>query len=111
MFVTKTRKPVSTGNVNNQAGTVVSELDDLIEQLKQKRDELRLQANLASKEIQDEWQELDDKMEDFLAKAKLGETGEGIGSALGQLGHELKQGIAKKMGPTRPISLSAMQAN
>jgi adenylosuccinate synthase len=76
----------------NQAEGIVSDLDDLIEDLKQKRDELRVQANLASREIQDEWQELDDKMEDFLAKAKLGETGEGIGSALGQLGHELKQG-------------------
>ena len=27
-----------------------------------------------------------------ISKAKLGETGEGMGSALGQLGHELKQG-------------------
>ena len=76
----------------NQAGTIVSDLGDLIKQLKQKRDELGVQANLASRQIMDEWRELDDKMEDFLAKAKLGETGEGMGSALGQLGHELKQG-------------------
>ncbi len=76
----------------NQAGTIASDLDDLVKQLKQKRDELGVQANLASRQIMDEWRELDDKMEDFLAKAKLGETGEGMGSALGQLGHELRQG-------------------
>ena len=76
----------------NQAGTIASDLDDLVKQLKQKRDELGVQANLASRQIMDEWRELDDKMEDFLAKAKLGETGEGMGSALGQLGYELRQG-------------------
>jgi len=70
----------------------MSEIDDLIEQLKQKRDELRLQMHLASKEAQDEWEELEDKMSQFTASAKLGETGEGISSALGQLGTELKQG-------------------
>lgn len=70
----------------------MSELDDLFGQLRQLRDELRVQVNLASREIQDEWQELESKMEDFTTKAKLGETGEGVGKALGQLGHELKQG-------------------
>jgi uncharacterized protein YukE len=70
----------------------VSDLDDLMEQLKQKRDELRVQIHLASKEAQDEWEELEGKMNHFTATAKLGETGEGVGNALGQLGHELKQG-------------------
>ena len=70
----------------------MSDLDDLVAQLKQKRDELRVQANLASREIQDEWQELEEKTEHFFAKAKLGDTGEGVGKALGQLGHELKAG-------------------
>lgn len=70
----------------------MSDLDDLIAQLKQKRDELRVQMHLASKEVQDEWEELEGKMNHFTATAKLGETGEGVGSALGQLGSELKQG-------------------
>jgi len=73
----------------------VSELDDLIEQLKQKRDELRVQVHLASKEVQDEWEELEGKMERFSAKARIGETGEGIGDAIGQLGHELKSGYER----------------
>lgn len=73
----------------------MSELDDIIADLKQKRDELRLQMHLASKEAQDEWQELEEKLEDFTAKAKLDETGEGVGRALGQLGNELKLGYER----------------
>ena len=71
---------------------IVTDLDDLWEDLKQKRDELRVQIHLGSKEVQDEWEELEGKMNDFSATAELGKTGEGVGDALGQLGHELKQG-------------------
>ena len=70
----------------------MSDLDDLVEDLKQKRDELRLQMHLASKEAKDEWDELEAKMEDFTEKAKVSETSAGVGKALGQLGHELKLG-------------------
>jgi vacuolar-type H+-ATPase subunit D/Vma8 len=70
----------------------MSDLEDLLEQLKQKRDELKLQIHLGSKEVQDEWEQLESKMSDFAATAKLGETGEGVGRALGQVGLELKQG-------------------
>jgi len=80
----------------------MSDFDELIEELKQKRDELRVQMHLASKEIQDEWEDLEDKMEDFSGKArqfsedaKLRETGAGIGDALGQLGGELKRGYQR----------------
>ena len=77
----------------------MAEIDEIIEELKQKRDEIRVQINLASKEVKDEWEELEEKMEDFSGKAKqfaanaeLKKTGAGIGDALGQLGGELKQG-------------------
>ncbi len=80
----------------------MTDFDDIVEELKQKRDELRVQINLASKEIKDEWNELEEKMEDFSGKAKqfsndakLKETGEGIGDALGQLGGELKRGYER----------------
>ena len=36
----------------------MADIDDLIEELKQKRDELRVQIHLASKEVQEEWDEL-----------------------------------------------------
>ena len=80
----------------------MTDFDDVIEELKQKRDELRVKMNLASKEIKDEWNELEEKMEDFSGKAKqfsndakLKETGAGIGDVLGQLGGELKRGYER----------------
>ena len=73
----------------------MSEFDELVSELKQKRDELRVRIHLASKEAQEEWQELEQKMDDFVSKADLGRTGEGIGDALGQLGQELKLGYKR----------------
>ena len=80
----------------------MADFDDIIEELKQKRDELRVQVHLASKEIKDDWDELETKMEKFSRKArqfsddaKLKETGAGIGDALAQLGSELKRGYQR----------------
>ncbi len=73
----------------------MSDIDDIVEQLKQTRDELRVQMHLATRELQDEWHELEEKAEDFVSKAKLGESGEGIADAMGQLGNELKQGYER----------------
>ncbi|MCP4301457.1 MAG: hypothetical protein GY783_12790 [Gammaproteobacteria bacterium] len=73
----------------------MSELDDILAEMKQKSDELRLQMHLASKEAKDEWEELEEKLQEFTANAKLDETGEGIGKALGQLGNELKLGYER----------------
>lgn len=73
----------------------MSDFDELIEDLKQKRDEMRVQMNLASKELQDEWEELEGKTRDFLARAELSKTGEGVGDALGDLGQELKKGYQR----------------
>lgn len=80
----------------------MSEFDELVQDLRQKRDELRVKMNLASKEIRDEWEELEEKMEEFSTKARqmadevgLKETGTGVGKALGQLGHEIKLGYER----------------
>jgi len=80
----------------------MADIDDIIEELKQKRDAARVQIHLASKEIKEEWEELEEKMEDFSGKAKqfaddaeLKKTGEGIGDALSQLGGELKRGYER----------------
>jgi predicted nucleic acid-binding Zn-ribbon protein len=73
----------------------MSDIDDLIEELKQKRDELRVQMNLASKEVKDEWAELEGKMNEFVARAQIKESRDGIGDALGQVGNELKSGYER----------------
>lgn len=70
----------------------MADVDDMLAELKQKRDELRVRIHLASKDAQDEWKELEGKMEEFAAKARLKQTGKGVGDALGQLGNELRQG-------------------
>lgn len=73
----------------------MDDFDDLMDELKQKRDELRVQMNLASRELKEEWEELEEKMEDFSRRARLRETGAGVGDALGQLGSEIKQGYKR----------------
>ena len=73
----------------------MGEFDDLVADLKQKRDELRLQIHLASKEAQEEWEELEEKMQEFSSRAELGKTSEGLGGALGKLGEELKLGYKR----------------
>ena len=73
----------------------MSDFDDLIDDLRQKRDELRVQIHLASREIKDEWEELEEKSRQFLSNAEIARTGEGVGDALGELGEELKKGYQR----------------
>lgn len=80
----------------------MTDIDDLIEELKQKRDQLRVQIHLASKEVQDEWEDLEKKMDEFAGDAKkfaddakLKETGSELGDALKNVGHELKKGYER----------------
>jgi hypothetical protein len=45
--------------------------------------------------LQDEWQELEQKMEDFSRRARLKESGTAVSKALGALGTELKSGYKR----------------
>ncbi len=75
------------------------DLDELITDLKQKRDELRVQMNLGSRELRDEveeeWDELQQKLKNFSAKAELAETREEISEELGELADDLKRGFER----------------
>lgn len=73
----------------------MSEYDDALEKLKQKRDELRVQMHLASKEAKVEWEDLETKMKKFSEKAELHRSGEAVGDAMTRLGHELKEGYER----------------
>jgi len=70
----------------------MSDYDEALEKLKQKRDELKLQMHLASKEAKVEWEDLEVKMKRFSEKAELHRSGEAVGDAMTTLGHELKEG-------------------
>ena len=69
----------------------MSHIESLIEELKQARDELRLQIHLGSRELQDEWAKLEPKWNEFLKEADLEESAERLGAATRTLGEELKQ--------------------
>ena len=71
------------------------DFDEILDDLKQRRDELRVRIHLASRELQDEWEELETKMNDFSRRAGLRETGDGVSKALGSLGNELKAGYQR----------------
>jgi vacuolar-type H+-ATPase subunit D/Vma8 len=75
--------------------TSMADFDKMLKDLKEKRDELRVRIHLASRELQDEWQELEQKMEDFSRRARLKESGAAVSKALGALGTELKSGYQR----------------
>ncbi|WP_421982176.1 hypothetical protein [Roseibium sp.] len=73
----------------------MADINALINELKQTRDEVKLKIHLGSKELQDEWNELEGKWDDFEAKAKLGDSAENIGEATSMLGDELSKAFKK----------------
>ncbi len=58
--------------------------------IKQRRDELRLQLHLASKEAEDEWEELMSEWDKFLSKAQFDKTAEEVGESARKLGMRMK---------------------
>ncbi|MDX1481801.1 MAG: hypothetical protein R3315_09005 [Woeseiaceae bacterium] len=75
------------------------DFDDVVSDLKRKRDELRVQLNLGKRELQDEvdeeWREFQTKLKDFSAKAELKETRDEIGEELSELAEDLKRGYRR----------------
>lgn len=54
------------------------ELESLAQKLKQTRDEVALKIHLGSKEVQDEWAELEKKLDKFARDSKLEQSAEAI---------------------------------
>lgn len=63
----------------------------LFEDLARQRDELRLKMHLASRELQDEWAELERRWKGFESKTQLDRSASDVGAALEMLGSELKR--------------------
>lgn len=68
---------------------------DLMQELTQARDELRVQLHLGSMEAKEQWEQLEKKWSDFSAKAQLEETSEDVEESLQKLGSELSKGYAQ----------------
>lgn len=76
---------------------------ELAEEVKQLRDELKVQMHLAAADARDEFDGLEKKWEHFRARAEVvgkaaGEAAEDVGDALELLGKELKKGYQKVRG-------------
>ncbi len=75
-------------------------IHELIEKLRQTRDELHVQIHLAAAEARDEWEVLEKKWEHFQARAAqvgeaTGEAAEDVGDALEVVGEELRKGYQR----------------
>jgi chromosome segregation ATPase len=71
------------------------EFTKLVEDLKRTRDEIRLQIHLASKELQEEWAELEGRWSAFESKAELDKSAKDVNDAVMILGAELKEALTK----------------
>ena len=72
-------------------------VDEMLDGLKQVRDELQLQIHLAAAEAKDEWAEQEEKFEELEHKikaigAEAGEASEDVLEALKLVGEEIKSG-------------------
>ena len=73
----------------------MKEVEQLVAELKQLRDEIALRVHLASMEIHQDWNKLERDWSQFKTRAALDETAEGVSEALGQVGQELRAGYRR----------------
>jgi hypothetical protein len=62
----------------------------MMKDLQQRRDELKLQLHLASKEAEDEWEELMSEWDKFLSRSQFDKSAEEVGESARQLGLRMK---------------------
>jgi len=75
-------------------------IDEIVRELKQERDELRLKLKLAKMEASEEWVKLEAKLAKLEAKAKevgsaTADASQDIGEAAKLLGEEIRDGFKK----------------
>ena len=78
----------------------MQDLHELVEKLKQERDELRVRAHLASAEVKDEWEEAQQKLSHLEARAeKVGgearDAASDVGDALHLLADEIRNAFRR----------------
>jgi len=81
-------------------GDIKARIDEMVNELKQDRDELQVKLSLAKLEMRDDWRSLEAKLGELEAKAgALGEAtveaSKDIGSAAKLLGEEIRDGLKK----------------
>ncbi len=79
---------------------IKTSIDEMIENLKQERDELQVKLHLAKLDVSEEWEKLEKKLAKLESKAReLGgatvEASKDIGAATKLLGEEIRDGFKK----------------
>lgn len=74
------------------------QVSGLIEELKKERDELRVKISLAKLEAEDDWQQIEKKLNKLEAKAReiggaTAEASKDVGAAASLLGQEIRKGL------------------
>jgi uncharacterized coiled-coil DUF342 family protein len=77
-----------------------STIDELLSDLKQQRDELRVRIHLGTQEAKEEWSRLEDKLfqlnQQFApVKDAVGETADDLWASLKLLGGEIREGFSR----------------
>ena len=72
------------------------EIDNIIESVKQQRDELKLQLHLGKTELHSEWEEAERKLDQIIGKAdlvrrELGDTSEDVLAAIKLTADEIRK--------------------
>lgn len=62
----------------------------IMKELKQGRDELKLQLHLGSKEVEDEWEDMVREWDKFMSRHEMDKSAEEVGEAAKQLGLKVK---------------------
>jgi hypothetical protein len=68
----------------------MADISKMMKDLQQRRDELKLQLHLASKEAEDEWEELMSEWDKFLSRSQFDKSAEEVGESARQLGLRMK---------------------
>jgi hypothetical protein len=68
----------------------MSDISKWMAELKQTRDEMRLQLHLGAKEAEEEWDGLMKDWDAFLSRAQFDKSGEEVGEAARELGLKMK---------------------
>jgi hypothetical protein len=68
----------------------MADISKILKEMQQRRDELKLQLHLASKDAEDEWEDLTSEWDKFLSRSQFDKSAEEVGEASRQLGVKMK---------------------
>lgn len=69
----------------------MADFESLKAELQRARDEIKLKLHLASMEVKEEFDGLEQKWQAFSERAEMNKSADGLGTALSSLGEELKR--------------------